>query len=112
TPTLTNKIEPLATEAPRHLLGAKSLAVQIDKPVTPGFGPNTLLVGLPAPFPPVAGVPTHKSCAPHRANINNSGLLYRPPPVAAPPAHIEILWRLLRSRNSYLPPLRVTEEDR
>src|SRR5215831_14856396 len=91
--TLTNKIDPLATEAPRHLLGAKSLVGQIDKPVAPGLGPNTLLMGLRAPFPPVAGVPTHISGAPHRANINNSGLLYRPPPVAAPPDHIEILWR-------------------
>ena len=83
TPTLTNKIVPLAAEAPRHLLGAKSLVRQIDKPVAPGLGPNTLRMGLLAPFPPVAGVPTHISGAPHRANINNSGLLYRPPPVAA-----------------------------
>jgi hypothetical protein len=32
-------------------------------------------------------VPTHKSGAPHRANVNDSGPLYRPPPVAAVPAH-------------------------
>jgi len=73
----------LATEAPRHLLGAKSLITQIDKPVAPGLGPNTLLMGLRAPFPPVAGVPTHISGAPHRANINNSGLLYRPQAVGS-----------------------------
>ena len=91
TPTLTNKIVPLAAEAPRHLLGAKRLVRQIDKPVAPGLGPNTLPIGLLAPFPPVAGVPTHISGAPHRANINNSGPLYRPRPVRfMSPATIEL----------------------
>jgi hypothetical protein len=60
-------------------------------------------------------VPTHKAGAPHRANIDNSGLLYRPPPVACPPAHIS------KTFGDYYDPgipitqgiflLRVTEED-
>jgi hypothetical protein len=55
--------------------------------ITPVGWPNSDLIGFIAPVPPIRLGLADISGAPERANLDDSGLLYCPPPVAAPSPH-------------------------
>jgi hypothetical protein len=83
-PAFTEKIKAFTPKSPGNSKRLQDLLRKLNEAITPAGWPNSDLIGFIAPVPPIRLGLADISGAPERANLDDSGLPYCPPPVAAP----------------------------
>jgi hypothetical protein len=86
-PAFTEKIKAFTPKSPGDSKRLQDLLRKLNEAIIPTDWPNSDIVGFIAPVPPIRLGLADISGAPERANLDDSGLPYSPPPVAAPSRH-------------------------